>query len=167
MTGRATSTHAVLHPLTLGALALLIFNDHVLKAACPGWWTGKLSDFAGLAVFPLLVAASGELIGLWPGDRRTVAVISLATGAAFAACKLSASAGDVYRLAFAGLQWPARALAALLRGVALPMLGRAQLTRDPTDLLALPALLVSPYLVRRSLAQMPRQRARCDRVQVE
>jgi hypothetical protein len=53
-----------------------------------------------------------------------------------------------YRVGLAALQWPARAIAALLHGDALPALGRARLTPDPTDLLALPALLMSPLLVR-------------------
>jgi hypothetical protein len=148
VTDRATSIRAVLHPLALGALALLIVNDHVLKAAYPGWCTGKLSDVAGLAVFPLLVAAGGQLLGLWPGGVRTVIAIAVATGIAFAAFKLSAPAGEVYRVGLAALQWPARGIAALLHGDALPALGRARLTPDPTDLLALPALVLSPKLVR-------------------
>lgn len=40
----------------VGALALLVVNDHVLKGsgALPGWMTGKLSDLAGLVVAPAL-----------------------------------------------------------------------------------------------------------------
>ena len=53
------SIRAVLHPLVLAGLALLILNDHVWKAAHGTWWTGKPSDVAGLAVFPLLVSAGG------------------------------------------------------------------------------------------------------------
>lgn len=37
----------------LGAVALLLLNDFVLKAALHNWFTGKLSDFAGLFFFPL------------------------------------------------------------------------------------------------------------------
>jgi hypothetical protein len=44
------------HPLTVLALVTLVLNDHVLKAAFPGWWTGKLSDVAGLVLAPPLVA---------------------------------------------------------------------------------------------------------------
>ena len=143
-----TSTRAVLHPLALAALALLVLNDHQLKSAYPGWCTGKLSDVAGLAVFPLLVAAGGELIGLWRGGARTVAAIAITTGVAFAAFKLSGDAGDLYRIGLAAVQWPFHAIAALVRGDGLPALGRVRLTPDPTDLLALPALLISPRLVR-------------------
>lgn len=38
------------------AIALLALNDHVLKAAWPGWATGKLSDFAGLVVVGTLAS---------------------------------------------------------------------------------------------------------------
>ena len=45
-------------------------NDHVLKHACPGVVTGKLSDFAGLFFFPLFLAdVLGHLtppVALWP-----------------------------------------------------------------------------------------------------
>lgn len=144
------STRAVLHPLVLTALALLILNDHLWKAAHGTWWTGKLSDVAGLAVFPLLVSAGGALIGLWPGRMRTIVAVAAVTGAAFAAVKLWAPAGDGYRVALAALQWPARAIAALVRGDAAPALGRVRLTADPTDLLALPALLMGPALAARA-----------------
>ena len=41
-------------PRTVGAILVLLINDHLLKGAAPGWVTGKLSDFAGLVFFPLL-----------------------------------------------------------------------------------------------------------------
>lgn len=42
----------------VSSLAVLLINDHVLKQAYPGFVTGKLSDFAGIAVIalPLLAA---------------------------------------------------------------------------------------------------------------
>ncbi|WP_152681574.1 hypothetical protein [Chromobacterium subtsugae] len=55
------------------ALCLLLANDWWLKSAHPGWLSGKLSDFAGLALAGLLAQA------LWP--RRfaaTSAAIALA-----------------------------------------------------------------------------------------
>jgi hypothetical protein len=145
------STRAVLHPAALLAIALLAINDHLLKAAWPGWWTGKLSDFAGLAFFPLLVAAAGELAGLWRSPRQVVVAtiaITAAVGVGFALVKLSPAAGDLYRVGLAGLQWPVRAAIALVRGGHAPALGRVHLTADPTDLIALPALLMPVLLVR-------------------
>lgn len=49
----------------LAAVALLALNDHVGKARYPGWWTGKLSDLAGVVVMATLVAVvAGRRIGL-------------------------------------------------------------------------------------------------------
>lgn len=40
----------------LAAVAVLAVNDHLLKARFGGWWTGKLSDVAGLAVVAVIAA---------------------------------------------------------------------------------------------------------------
>ena len=56
------------HPLSLGAVALLLLNDHVLKQAFPSILTGKLSDFAGLFFFPFLLAVLVGLTG-WGAKR--------------------------------------------------------------------------------------------------
>ncbi len=139
------ATRALLRPTALLAIALLVINDHVLKAQVPGLVTGKLSDVAGLIFFPLLLAALAEQVGL-RGGRAAVIAAAIATGLAFAAIKLWAPAADLYRLGLAALQWPFRAIAAAVTDTALPSLGRVQLVQDPTDLLALPALLVSVAL---------------------
>lgn len=36
-------------------LVVLLLNDHYLKAAFGNWYTGKLSDFAGILIFPLFL----------------------------------------------------------------------------------------------------------------
>ena len=41
----------------LVALTILLLNDHVLKALFPGFLTGKLSDFAGVFVLAVFLAA--------------------------------------------------------------------------------------------------------------
>lgn len=46
--------YQLLHPVFLTGLFLLLLNDHYLKAAFGNWWTGKLSDFAGVLLLPLL-----------------------------------------------------------------------------------------------------------------
>ena len=135
-------------PVALGALALLIINDHILKAAYPGLVTGKLSDVAGMIFFPLLVAAAFEHLGVRRG-MTTIIAAACATAIAFTAIKLSTSAGDVYRVGLAVLQWPFRAVRALFTGGALPSLSRVQLTADPTDLVALIALAVPITLATR------------------
>jgi hypothetical protein len=146
-----TARRALTHPLALAAIALLVINDHVLKQLAPGVVTGKLSDFAGLAFFPLLLAACAETAGIRRG-LSVIVVATVATAIAFAAVKLWTPAGDVYRVAFAALQWPVRAAHALLSGHAMPGLGRVSLVADPTDLVALIALAVPVALARRRLA---------------
>ena len=54
--------------LFVAAVVLLVLNDHLLKTEFPGWWTGKLSDFAGLFAFAVFWAA------LLPRHRRLVFV---------------------------------------------------------------------------------------------
>ena len=109
----------LLHPVSLAALAVLIVNDRFLKAAWPSWWTGKLSDFAGMMVFPLVLAA---VLG-----HRKACVI--ATMIAFALIKT----------------WPPAT--ALAEHVLAWFNGDVIIVRDPTDLLALPfALWAWPVL---------------------
>jgi hypothetical protein len=64
-------------PVVTGSVLVLVVNDHVLKERFPGWLTGKLSDFAGVALVALLV-------GLVSGRPR-LSVMS--TAVAFAALK--------------------------------------------------------------------------------
>src|SRR5262249_269111 len=88
----------LLHPAPLAAVALLAVNDHLLKGSglLPGWLTGKLSDFAGMFFFPiLLVAAARGALRIAAGrdveDRRALAAsAALATGVVFTLLKLSA-----------------------------------------------------------------------------
>lgn len=111
----------LVHPTPLVALAVLLLNDHALKGAgvLPGWLTGKLSDFAGLALFPVLLTTLVELHPRAP--RRLVVALgsALATGLAFSLLKAWPAAN-----ALANAAWGAVAL-------------------DPTDLVALPALLLA------------------------
>ena len=78
---------ALLHPAWLGALAVLVLNDHVLKGAdlLPGLVTGKLSDLAGLVVAPVLLA-----VLLRVRTERGLLRATIATGLVFAALQLSA-----------------------------------------------------------------------------
>lgn len=147
-----SASRALLHPIAIGAIAVLVLNDHVLKARFGGWWTGKLSDVAGLAVFPLLVVAGLELIAGMRVGRRAVIAAAAVTALGFTAIKLVPAAGALYRIGLAVLQWPVRALVAIASGDAVPAVGRVHLTADPTDLLAVPFVLVSVWLVMRKPA---------------
>jgi len=111
----------LLHPAALAAIVLLAVNDWLLKGRAPGWLTGKLSDFAGLLFFPLLLTAAWNT-ARWalrrpcPLTRRALVVAVVATGAAFVAWKLGGVLGAV---------------------------------RDPSDLLAL-VMLAPAYAIGRS-----------------
>lgn len=138
------SSRLLLHPLPLLAVALLVVNDHVLKPRWPGALTGKLSDAAGMVYFPLflhaLLAPAGRLLGLT--ERRVLLGCVLATGLVFAAIKTLPAATEVYRVSLGALQWPFRALVSALARGPLPSVAPVSAVTDPTDLLALPLLLL-------------------------
>ncbi len=46
----------ICNPLFITALIILVINDHLLKEIYHNWWTGKLSDIAGLIVLPLFLS---------------------------------------------------------------------------------------------------------------
>lgn len=116
------------HPSTCVAVVLLLLNDHVLKAALGTWWTGKLSDVAGLLVAPPLVAVVLALV--WrrprPASDRVVATVAVAlVGVLFAVVKATPSGASVASAAWSLVDGPG--------GV----------RHDPTDLAALPVLALA------------------------
>ena len=104
------------------ALALMAFNDHVLKSAdlLPPLLTGKISDFAGLLVAPVLMA-----VVLRAKRARSVLWCHVAVGAVFAGIQLSTAVAGWWSAAMGSIGFP------------------WQIVCDPTDLIALPMLLVS------------------------
>ena len=54
---RANRLAVLLTPGFICGLGLLLLNDFFLKPAFHSWLTGKLSDFAGLFIFPLFITA--------------------------------------------------------------------------------------------------------------
>ncbi len=131
--GLARSLRALGHPLTAACVLLLLLNDHLLKAISPSPLTGKLSDFAGLFFFPFLLAAFLGAVRL----RRLGPVAHLLTGVLFAWLKLSPGLNGTVN-------------AALRSTSGLPI----HFTRDPTDLVALLALIPS-YLLWKSDRRRP------------
>lgn len=109
---------ALLTATWLVALAVLALNDHVLKGAgvLPGALTGKLSDFAGMIVAPVLLA-----VLLRVRSRRGLLACHAAVGAVFAGINLSPELAAAWSQLM-GLVWP------------------WHITVDPTDLVAIPAL---------------------------
>jgi hypothetical protein len=141
-------------PVAILAVLVLFLNDHVLKRAWPGLLTGKLSDVAGMIFFPLLLVTLA-----WPfvprscrTDRffdRMLVVACAATAVVFAATKTIPIANDAYRVTWGILVWPLRAAHAVARGTSMPGLACVQLVRDPTDLVAVPFVLVALLTGRR------------------
>ena len=64
-----TLHRTVRSPVFLASLALLLVNDFYFKAQFGNWFTGKLSDFAGLVVFALFWSA------VFPGRCRLVHIV--------------------------------------------------------------------------------------------
>jgi hypothetical protein len=109
------------------ALCVLVVNDHALKGSglvAPAI-TGKLSDFAGLFVAPVLLTGALVRLGFRGSHARLTAFLSV--GVAFAAIKLSAAAAAVLESLVSrfGLTW--------------------KVWSDPSDLLA---LAVFPWAIR-------------------
>jgi len=119
----------LLHPIALAAIAIMIANDHWLKYAHPSALTGKLSDFAGLTFFPLLVLIVFDLA--WPRRRETTLVAAvMVTAGVFALVKLVATATDFYRHALGFIQSPWSP-------------SPVEAVTDPTDLVALPCVALA------------------------
>ena len=160
--GRSTLAGALaclIDPPTLIAIGLLLLNDHLLKAAVPSWWTGKLSDLAGLYFFPFLVLAALSLPGLLfrrsgpspdRADRLMVLALAL-SGLWFTALK-GTPASNAWAVA-------------LLEAIT----GRGSLfvVADPTDLIALAMLPLAwlrwKGLVGRQLQRPPGRPSRWKR----
>ena len=114
----------LLHPVTLISMALLGLNDHWWKASYPGWFTGKLSDVAGLVFFPVLL----EALGL--ARRWSVALTFLGFTAVKAWPWANAVWNDAFTALYQTLGWHRE----------------ARLLADTSDLLALPAIFVILFL---------------------
>jgi hypothetical protein len=116
------------HPLPVIAVIALLVNDHALKGtgALPAWLTGKLSDFAGLFFFPILLFVLVDALGRACGGRG------------FRRDALALACGMATALVFAVLKLHAgfNALACALWG---------PIVLDPSDLLALPMCCASVW----------------------
>ena len=155
---RNISAGALLHPVALGAVVLLVANDHVLKRVCPGWLTGKLSDFAGMVFFPLFLQGIWEIAakacGGFAPSRRILLAAVISTGVVFSWIKLTTAGADAYRYGMALLRWPMRWAAGNPDGRLVP----CAFTQDRTDLLALPMLAVG-YWIGAARCSVQRRRA--------
>ncbi len=128
------SLRALSHPASVAAIGLLLLNDHVLKAAWPSWFTGKLSDFAGVFFFPFLLTAVAGAADKVSGAGCQVSRAGGRVGwAAHAAFGVTAAWFAGMKTIPAVNEWT-RALAGWAAG------GPVVIVRDPTDLMALVVL---------------------------
>jgi hypothetical protein len=130
------------HPLSIGAVLLLVLNDHLLRHFWPSWLTGKLGDFAWLFFFPFIPAAL--LAWLLPArlQARQQWVGGLAftlVGVVFFLAKtLPAFRGDVIKVLEGVFRFP------------------IAISEDATDLVALLSLVPALWLWKKSRAVAPK-----------
>lgn len=134
------------HVVPLTAMVMVVLNNQWWKYAYNNVWTGKLSDVGGLVFFPLLLVAALEVARGRVLSRRAVILCALATACAFTAVQLWAPATAAYGHGVGGPLWLARTVGAWLHGAAAPMYRPVCSVADPSDLLALPALLVALWV---------------------
>ena len=157
---RAVPADALLHPVALAAIAVLLLNDHVLKHAAPGLVTGKLSDVAGLAFFPLVLLGTWEVIrsavGRWSGPSpRSLALSVVLTSIVFGLVKTTDLAAGVFATTLGAAQWAIGF--ALTAGHRSSDFVPTLVVRDPTDLVALPAVLIAAWI---GSSRLPKSEAR-------
>ena len=121
----------LIHPATIAAMAVLGINDHWAKAAHPGLLTGKLSDFAGLVFFPLLLERIPGARAWGPRPARLGAVALTALG--FAGVKGLPVVNGAWNDLFT---WIYQALGSA---------AQARVLCDPTDLVALSSLVLPAF----------------------
>gem|GEM_PF-2279230 len=132
----SSSRSALLHPVFVSALVLLVINDHWLKGAgmLPTWLTGKLSDFAGLIVAPIVLVCLLRL-----KSRRSILAAHGLIGLVFALTELSQPFADQ--------------LASLWHLAGIP---HASFRADLTDLWALVVLPIPYALTSREVTDKTR-----------
>ena len=132
---------ALTHPVTLGALAILLLNDLVLKALWPDpWTTGKLSDLAWVMFASPLLA---WLISLPAGKNQ--AAQRAGWWASYAGLPLLYAAYNTFPVVHG----------AILRGISLLSGGIAGSPLDPTDSVVIPLGLAVALWVWRRGAMSP------------
>jgi hypothetical protein len=116
--------HGLSHKISIGAIVLLLLNDHFLRIQFPSWFTGKLGDFAWLVFAPFVAALAVAWIARGRLRENSAGALAfLFIGAWFALAKTTE---PVHR-------WTTTTLDFILGY-------RGSLRMDSSDLLALPAL---------------------------
>lgn len=123
---------SLIHPLTLIAIVILLINDHLLRWLWPSWVWGKLGDFSWLIFFPFIPALILSLVvpQRWKNQEALVAGLSFALTA----------------LVFSSMNTVPAAHAAGLHLIQTILNAPFILRLDPTDLFALPGLLIGWHI---------------------
>jgi hypothetical protein len=117
------------HPVAITIAGMLLLNALVLQRTIPSWWTGKVGDFVWVAVVSLLVNASLAVIFPLTGEKHRHVFSLVVVGGFFILMKTS--------------PWMNQAVSESFRVVTG---SPAKLVLDPTDLLALPGLLIAWWI---------------------
>lgn len=123
----------LLTPWALAAAVLLVVNDRVWEPTFSNWLTGKLSDVCGLILVTALALDVIDLAGLG-GRSVVVACSSIAAAFTWVKCTATGAAG------YERLNQLVFDVVATFPGVGSDL--RANVVVDPTDLVALPAMVV-------------------------
>ncbi len=131
------------HPWVIAALVVWLLNDHCLKQMFPGWWTGKLSDAAGMVVIPVCLAAMcvPKSASMYQ-QRKGLAWSFITVAAVFSAIQVWPAAAWLYCHVLGGLQWPWYAVEAWVAGWPIPPSIPVVHTMDATDLWVIPVPVV-------------------------
>lgn len=137
----------LLSPWALVSVSVILVNDHVLKGAFGNTMTGKLSDVAGVFLFPLLLLSVLEVLRRKLAGRAAIVWSIAVTGIGFAAVKTVSPIGDAYEWVIGFFRWTAGGF----RGELLPIV----VFRDPSDLWVLPILFASYLVVTHNRTRAP------------
>lgn len=139
------AVHSLTHPMSILAVLLLLFNDHYLRHVSPSWITGKLGDFTWLIFAPFIVG----LLFAWLIPRRlqqherVVGIASIGfIGIWFATAKTIPLVHE----------WTTSTLDYIVGW-------EGSLRLDASDLLTLPALLISWHIWRHASNTSPNFKA--------
>ena len=145
-----TPGESLLHPITIMAICTLAINDHYFKTSFGNWWTGKISDFAGMIFFPILLESMYEwlcfLFKCFRPSRRVLFITTIATGLVFSLTNTVPIAADAYRWGLGLLQWTYHQFIFYLNEGSIIPIVPVKHVMDPTDLIALPCCGIALWI---------------------
>ncbi|MEI6622218.1 MAG: hypothetical protein WCP28_09960 [Actinomycetes bacterium] len=147
--GERVPADLLLRPAVVLAIIVLALNDYVFKSMWPGLVTGKLSDVAGLFAFPIILVSLAEVARRllrrtnWAITYWDICWACVTTGIVFTLVKTLPWASQSYAYLIGTLRWPVMAVHELFVGGSTPGIVPIDVVTDPTDLVALLAIVAS------------------------